>query len=82
MSDQMFAALRGFLMIGVVLAAAALIDAYRRKRSPGARTPKKLTRREVFWVIIIVIILVLLGLPVGGFITPPQSKNRPVTTLK
>lgn len=75
----MAAALRGFLMIAVVLAIAALFDAYRRRRAPGPHKPKKLTRREAFWIILIVIILVLLGFPIGGFITPRRSDNRPVT---
>jgi heme/copper-type cytochrome/quinol oxidase subunit 2 len=78
MTDQLAAALRGFLMIGVVVALAALFDAYRRRKSPGPRPAKKLTRREVFWVILIVIMLVLLGLPVGRTITPPRSDSRPV----
>ena len=78
MSDQLAAAIRGFLIIGVVLAIAALFDAYRKRKSPGPRPPKKLTRREVFWITIIVIILVLLGLPIGGFLTPPRSGNKSV----
>ncbi len=78
MSDQLVGALRGFLMLCVILAIAALIDVYRKRRSPGPRTPKKLTRREAFWIIIIVIILVMLGFPVGGLITPKRSTNGPV----
>jgi hypothetical protein len=79
MDDRLIAIVRGFLMLGVVLAVAALIDAYRSKRSPGLHPPKKLTRRELYWIILIVIILVLLGFPVGGLITPPRSDNRPIT---
>lgn len=78
MSDQLAGALRGFLIIGVVLALAALFDAYRRRKSPGPHPPKKLTRREAFWIIIIVIVLVLLGLPVARLRTPQRSDNRPV----
>ena len=79
MSDQLVVALRGLLMIGVVLAIAALYDAFRRRKSSGPRPPKKLTRREAYWIILIVIILVLLGLPLGRVITPPRTDKRPVT---
>ena len=82
MSEQLMAVFRGSLMIGVVLAIAALFDAYRKKRSPGPHPPKKLTRREAYWIILIVIILILLGLPVGGLITPPRSDNRAVPISK
>ena len=82
MSDQLMAVFRGLLIIGVVLAIAALFDAYRKKRSPGPHPPKKLTRREAYWIILIVIILILLGLPVGELITPPRSDNRPVRISK
>ena len=82
MSDQLVGVLRGSLTLGVILAIAALIDMYRKRRSPGPRLPKKLTRREVYWVTLIVILLVLLGLPVGSRFTPPRSDNRPVTIAK
>lgn len=79
MSDQLTAALRGFLIIGALLVVAAFIDIYRRKKSPGPREPKKLIRRDVFWAIIIVMLLVLLGIPLGRLSTrAPQSDNRPI----
>ena len=75
MSDQLVAAVRGLLVLGVLisllLAIAFLIDSYIRKRSPGPRKTKKLTRREVYWAVIVVLILFLLGLlPAGGIIAP------------
>jgi hypothetical protein len=46
-------------------------DAYRKRKSPGPHKPKKLTRREVFWVAIIVIVLTL-----PGFIGLPYTPTR------
>ena len=78
--DRLIAAWRGFVIIGLVLAIAALYDAYRRKKSPGPHAPKKLTRREAFWIILIVIILVLLGLPIQNCIGPSRFSSQPVNT--
>ena len=83
MSDQLAGALRGFVIFLVVsailLTIAFLIDAYRKRKSPGPRPVKKLTRREAFWIILIIIILFLLGMPVqNAFHTwrfSPQSTN-------
>lgn len=71
----MIAAIRGYLMLGVVsgllLAIGFLVDSYIRKRSPGPRKIKKLTRRDAYWAVIIVLILFLLGfLPTGNWIAP------------
>lgn len=79
MSDQLVGALRGFLILavlaGALLGIAALIDAFRNRRSQGRpRPPKKLTRREAFWIILIVILLVLLGFPVKNAIKPFRSQ--------
>lgn len=83
MSNQLVGVLRGLLILtvlaGVLLGIAFLIDAYRKRRSPGPRPVKKLTRREVFWVTLIIIILFLLGMPVRNAFRPwrfsPQSTN-------
>ena len=74
MSDQLVAVLRGLLvlgiLIGLLLAIAALVDSYLRKKSPGPRKTKKLTRRDIYWAVIIVLILFLLGLLPGGSNSP------------
>jgi heme/copper-type cytochrome/quinol oxidase subunit 2 len=70
---------RFLLILAVILAIAALYDAYRKRKSPGPRPVKKLTRREVLWITIVAILLVLLGFPLGRLITPPQSSSGPVT---
>ena len=83
MSDQLAGALRGLVILvvlsGVLLTIAFLIEAYRKRRSPGPRPVKKLTRREAFWIILIIIILFLLGMPVRNAFSParfsPQSTN-------
>ena len=80
MDDRLIGVLRGLLPIAVLLVIAALFDLYRKRKHPGLRQPKKLTRREIFWAIIIVLVLFLLGIPVGRLITrSPRSDNRPIT---
>ena len=69
----------GLWVIVAALIVGALIDVYRRRKSPGPRQLNKLSSRDLLLVLIILIVRVVLGIvSVRFFPVAPRTDNRPI----